>query len=367
MTTQPTKKYDRPIIKLNQPDDNYKAFILQPAIDNYPYHLNLEKFAEVSPDKFSFQMVGDTGGIRYPEGQQKIARKLIQQIAGSDPLEKPAFLYHLGDVVYHYGEAEQYEQQFFKPYKDYPGPIFAIAGNHDSDINPANPIPYHSLDAFKAVFCDTESRHIPFAEDVNRKSMTQPNVYWTLDTPLATIIGLHSNVPKYGLIGEDQRKWFVEELIAAGKERPNKAIIITIHHAPYSTDENHGSSLAMITFLEDAFKESGVRPDIIFSGHVHNYQRFHKKYPDGKILPFVVCGAGGFDELHSIVNIGDTNYSPNHPLLDNVHLENYCIMKHGFLKITLERTQAGIKLSGEYAIIDNLKEIDVKDTFSYSL
>ena len=367
MTTPPTK-YNRPIIKLNQPDDNYKIQLLRPATENYPYHLNLEKFVDVPSDKFSFQMVGDTGGIRYPEGQQKIAQQMCRQITESDGGDIPAFLYHLGDVVYHFGEAEQYERQFFKPYQIYSKPIFAIAGNHDSDINTDNPAPYHSLDAFKAVFCDIESRTISFAEDSQRKSMVQPNIYWTLQTPLANIIGLHSNVPKYGFIGDEQRKWFIEELKTAANERPDKAIIVTIHHAPYSADVNHGSSLAMITFLEDAFAQSGVRPDIIFSGHVHNYQRFHKTYNDGKILPFIVCGAGGFDELHELALINDPAYSDAHPLLDNVILENYCVMKHGFLTITLQRTATGISLSGEYTVlsIDSEKGLDVKDRFSYS-
>lgn len=361
------KRYHVPIIKLHQPDDSYKKRLVQPVIENYPYHLNAEKFTELGADKFSFQMVGDTGGVKYPDGQQKIAQQLCKQISESEANEKPAFLYHLGDVVYHFGEAEHYERQFFKPYEQYYRPIFAIAGNHDSDINPVNPIPYHSLDAFKAVFCDAESRPISFA-NTQRKSMVQPNIYWTLQTPLATIIGLHSNVPKYGFIDEEQRAWFIEELKMAAAKRPDKIIIVTIHHAPYSADVNHGSSIAMISFLEDAFERSGVRPDIIFSGHVHNYQRFNKTYPDGKLLPFVVCGAGGFDELHYIVEVGDSYYSDQHPLLKNVTLEKYCEMKHGFLKITLERKQAGISLSGEYTVLcnDAGKSTDVKDVFEYT-
>ncbi len=368
MTFSSRKKYDQPIIKLHQPDDTYKKQPLPGPSGSYPYHLDVEKLAKVPHEKFSFHMVGDTGGVRYPEGQQKVAREMYLQTLDSKG-ESPAFLYHLGDVVYHYGEAEQYERQFFKPYREYPGPIFAIAGNHDSDVNLDNPVPYKSLEAFAAVFCDSESRDINFVTNRERKSNIQPNVYWTLQTPLANIIGLHSNVPKYGFIDEDQRKWFVEELKTAAAERPDKAIILCVHHAPYTADENHGSSLYMIEFLEAAFKESGVRPDVVFSGHVHNYQRFHKMYSDGKVLPFVVCGAGGFDELHDLVNVGDRNYSPEHPLLDNVHLEHYCVMKHGFLKMTLERKQEGIAISGEYYVLGAATEknpdAELKDTFEY--
>lgn len=359
MAFKSDNKYTQPIIKLHQPDDSYKALPLPEPTGEYPYHLDLSNITEVNPDKFSFHMVGDTGGVRYPDGQRKIAREMGRQITDATADDKPAFLYHLGDVVYHYGEAEQYEEQFFTPYSVYPAPVFAIAGNHDSDINPANPNPYNSLDAFVAVFCDAESRDVPFSPGKARKSMTQPNVYWTLETPLANIIGLHSNVPKFGYISPEQRAWFIEELKSANKERPGKAIIVCIHHAPYTADFNHGASLPMITFLEESFAESGVRPDIVLSGHVHNYQRFNKTYADGKVLPFVVNGAGGFDELHSLVKVGDPLYSTNSPLLDNVQLQNFCDNRHGFLKVTLERRESGVAILGEYyALEDGVKVVD---------
>jgi len=362
MAFEPDKKYAQPILKLYQPDDTYKALPLPEPSGVYPYHLDLENVTNLNPDTFSFHMVGDTGGVRYPDGQQRIAREMGKQIIESTD-NPPAFLYHLGDVVYHYGEAEQYDAQFFKPYSAYPAPIFAIAGNHDSDVNPANPNPYNSLGPFAAVFCDSEPRDVAFSNSKLRKSMTQPNVYWTLQTPLANIIGLHSNVPKYGYVGADQRKWFVEELKWAAKERPGKMIIVTIHHAPYTADFNHGSSVPMITFLEEAFTESSVRPDIIFSGHVHNYQRFNKTYPDGKVLPFIVNGAGGFDELHSLVKVGDPLYTIDNPILDNVQLQNYQDNKHGFLKITLTRKGDGVALTGEYYVLED--GVSVGDKFEY--
>ncbi|MFL9845510.1 metallophosphoesterase family protein [Flavobacterium rhizosphaerae] len=366
MSIPTDKKYNQPIVKLNQPDDSYKIQPLPLPSGEYPYHLEAEKIVDLPRHKFSFHMVGDTGGMRYPHGQQKVAEQMCRQVSGTDAGEQPAFLYHLGDVVYHFGEAQHYNRQFFKPYAGYTNPVFAIAGNHDTDVNPAVP-PYNSLDAFTTVFCNAERCTIPFNNASERKSMVQPNIYWTLKTPLANIIGLHSNVPKYGYIGAEQRNWFIEELKRANKERPGKCIIVTIHHAPYSADENHGSSLEMITFLEEAFTESGVRPDIIFSGHVHNYQRFNKAYDDGKILPFVVSGAGGFDELHDLVTVGDPQYSPDNALLHNVNLESYLVMKHGFLKITLERTATGVALTGEYYIVPGDGESNAikMDSFKY--
>ena len=341
----------KPLFKLNQPDDNYKFQPLPKPFGEYPYRLKPD-IQTPDPDKMTFQVVGDTGGLKSPAFQQLIAGQMAKQyLHPEDPAGKPSFLYHVGDIVYHFGEAEQYEQQFFKPYKDYPLPIYAIPGNHDSDVNPANPNPYSSLAPFTSVFCGVEPRPVPFGSDTSRKSGIQPNVYWTLQTPVANIIGLATNVPKYGVVTEEQRAWFIEELKHAAAEHTEKAIIIALHHAPYSADFNHSSSLPMITFLESAFDEAGVHPDLVMSGHVHNYQRFSKSYPGGKITPYIVCGAGGFDELHWLAEADEVLYTSNSEIFDTVKLENFCAMQHGFLNLEVQKTEDGHQISGKYYAI----------------
>jgi predicted phosphodiesterase len=341
-------KYPTPVIKKDQPDDNYKFRPLPHPTGKYPYHLSLSDIIPgTSADQLIFHMAGDTGSVRSPESQKGVIDEMAAQYSTATA---PDFLYHLGDLVYHYGEASQYETQFFKPYEKYPGPIFAIAGNHDSDVNPDAP-PYKSLDAFTKVFCDPSPKKVAFSGNSNRKSMPQPNVYWTLDTPFTTIIGLHSNVPKYGVITGDQREWFIAELRAAD---PDKLLIVCVHHAPYSADINHGSSLYMIDLLNGAYKETGIRPDIVFSGHVHNYQRFSKANADGTSTPYIVAGAGGFDELHSIAAITDKRFTADSPLFTGVKLENYCDDQHGFLKITVTKENNNLSLKGEYYSINTI-------------
>ena len=349
MTSTTGIRYTTPVIKKDQADDTYKFQPLPVPSGKYPYRLSLaEILPAVSDQQMVFHMVGDTGSIRNPDFQKLVAGSMSKQYEDGPDLGRPRFLYHLGDVVYTYGEADQYYAQFFGPYAQYPGPIMAIAGNHDSDINPDSILPYASLQAFTTVFCDTNPRTVSFGQNAERKSMIQPNIYWTLKTPLATIIGLHSNVPRYGVITNEQRIWFIEELKAANLERPEKAIIICMHHAPYSADINHGSSLPMIEFLNGVFAETGIRPDIIFSGHVHNYQRFSTRYADGINIPYIVAGAGGYDELHPVALKDDKRFTGNSPLFDGVKLEHYCDSKHGFLKIALERNSKGLILTGEY-------------------
>ena len=349
-----------PVFKKNQPDDTFKFLPAPKPTGSYPYHLNLQDVQPViSEDKMVFHMLGDTGSMRNPDFIQYVVAEMVKQYEHIEQAEDtPQFLYHLGDIVYNHGEAEQYKRQFFRPYASYPAPIFAIAGNHDSDVNLENTNSYNSLDAFKAVFCDSVSQTVSFSGNAERKSMTQPNVFWTLETPLANIIGLHSNVPKFGVITVEQRNWLLDELRAADKFRPDKALILCIHHSPYSADTNHGSSIPMIELLEGVFLETGIRPDVVFSGHVHNYQRFIKRYEDGSSVPFVVAGAGGYDELHSIALNNDRHFTTDHPLFEGVELENYCDDKHGFLKISLEKVNTRLVLTGEYYTIPQARNFE---------
>ncbi|WP_199186419.1 metallophosphoesterase family protein, partial [Pseudoxanthomonas sp. KAs_5_3] len=79
-------------------------------------------------------MAGDTGSLRSPGFQKLVANEMTRQYDNeSTTADKPQFLFHLGDVVYNFGQASQYYDQFFSPYKNYPAPVFAIPGNHDAD------------------------------------------------------------------------------------------------------------------------------------------------------------------------------------------------------------------------------------------
>jgi len=347
-----SKKVDYPIILKGDFIDAEKFYPLPPPRGEWPYHLDIK---DVSPavegidDELIFNVVGDTGSAKDLSFQKLLALQLIKQARGDR--DKPQFLYHLGDIVYDHGEAHEYPAQFFKPFEQYPGPIFSIPGNHDAEINPLNESRYESLDAYLDVFCDTQQRHIAFSKGSKRKSMIQPNVYWTLNTPLATIIGLYGNVAKFGVITEQQKRWFVAELRSAFHDMEKKALIVCLHQSPFSADTNHGSSLAMIRFLEDAYQEAGIKPDLVLGGHVHNYQRFSKTYDDGISVPYVVAGAGGYATLHDIADKDDPYISTDSELLKNTKLEAYCTAQYGFLKLKVRKQDESIMLGGEYYTI----------------
>ena len=237
-----------------------------------PYRLDLEAVlgteavaAIASSGRLVFHTVGDTGGIDNASPQQIVAYWMEKDAAQSFP----AFFYHLGDLVYYDGEHGSYYPQFYEPYLHYPAPIFAIPGNHDTDVGlPPN---HPALEPFMANFCDSQPQHSPDARDVERTTMIQPNCYWTLNTPLATIVGLATNSPEHGVVKNDQVDWLVGELKSAPSDQ---ALLVALHHPPLSADSHHGASASMRDMLDSAFGKAKRVPDLVLAGHVHNYQRF---------------------------------------------------------------------------------------------
>ena len=60
----------------------------------------------------TFHTVVDTGGIGYAVPQQIIEMHMENDFDTNNPEINPAFFYHLGDVVYLYGETDNYLSSF---------------------------------------------------------------------------------------------------------------------------------------------------------------------------------------------------------------------------------------------------------------
>ncbi len=179
--------------------------------------------------------------------------------------------------------------------------------------------------------------------DSHRTAMTQPNVYWTLLTPLVNIIGLYSNVPAGGDIRSPQTEWLVDQLKTLPRDVP---LFVALHHPIYSADDHHSGSTRMKAILEQAAAESGRHPDMILAGHVHNYQRLTKTMDDGQ-YPYLVVGAGGYHNLHHIMKVdGDKMVAPvtfsDHGI--DVTLERFSDTDHGFLRMEVTAD----KITGRY-------------------
>ena len=101
-----------------------------------------------------FHAVGDTGSVKGPENISLVADKMAADFDDEAPENVPHFFFHLGDVIYNFGETQYYYDQFYEPYREYPAPIIAIAGNHDGMVAPgANAV---TLTSFLNNFCATE-------------------------------------------------------------------------------------------------------------------------------------------------------------------------------------------------------------------
>ncbi len=316
-----------------------------------PYHLSLddvlnadhhaEQLATIrASERLVFHTVGDTGAIQSPLILQGVVGAMTADYEASDATARPAFFYHLGDVVYYTGQGVDYYNQFYDPYDHYPLPIFAIPGNHDGDVDAGgDAVP--SLNAFVTNFCSPTYEITKDAGDTHRDAMTQPNVYWTLETPLATFIGLYTNVPEGGRLDADQIAWFQSELASAPID---KALLVAMHHPIFSVDQFHAGSQYMKQVLEQAIEKTSRVPDAIFSGHVHNYQRFTCNL-SGRDVPFIVAGAGGYFSLHRMQKASDggTLQVPHEFPELAVTLENYCADHHGFVRVEVTpRTLKGM-------------------------
>jgi Calcineurin-like phosphoesterase len=296
-----------------------------------------------------FHMVGDTGGYNGTDSEEAVAEAMEAQFQAA----VPSFYYHLGDVIYYNGESTMYEAQFYEPYKFYPAVIFAIPGNHDGDTRVQQGDPpdnEKSLYGFFQNFCAPQSTQI----STYRDTMTQPYVYWTLKAPFVTIIGLYGNVDGTldGRGTMTQQQWLTTQLQNAD---PSTCIIVTVHQPPYSLDASHGGYPTISDAIDAAANQANVWPHAVFSGHVHDYQRFTRTVQvEGeskpRAIPYVIAGAGGYAntprQMHKLQRDAAKNPfpCPSPTNISGVELRGYNERTPGFLRVTV----TGSELTAEY-------------------
>jgi hypothetical protein len=174
-------------------------------------------------------------------------------------------------------------------------------------------------------------------------------VYFTFDAPLVRILGLYSNVLEDpGVIsGEDGENTVLDDrqidfLTAALKrvksDKFTGAVIIAVHHPPFSGGSEHGGSPAMLQDIDDACTAAGVWPHAVFSGHAHNYQRFTRTV-NGMQIPFLVAGCGGHSPLSKMRGTYRTPYVVDGTLT----LESYDVTDYGYLRVVVNATTMTIE------------------------
>ncbi len=327
-----------------------------------------------------FHSVGDTGSSdsRRYRNEQRVADQVTTDAHSAEVNNRPSFFFHLGDVVYNFGESSYYYDQFYEPYRAYPGPILAIPGNHDSFIIPGTPPGQEPLTTFARNFCSPSIAVATEAGSLHRTAMTQPGVYFTLDAPFVRVISLFSNaLEDPGVISSQGGAWpnvpdhqlaFLRaQLTRIKNENYTGAVLLATHHPAFvysapsnqaNAAGNHGSSSDMLHEIDRICAEVGVYPHAVLSAHAHCYQRYTRTidFEGGEIrVPFVVCGNGGHN-VNPLVrssrgqsaqepeNGADVSYLEVRPAVSatGLKLEKYDDHNYGYLRISVDANQLRI-------------------------
>ncbi|WP_282703459.1 metallophosphoesterase [Streptomyces sp. CC219B] len=250
-------------------------------------------------DRFSFLVIGDTG--EGDEPQYAVVPGLLK--AGRDT----SFAVLASDVIYPVGSADDYDGKFFRPYRDYRAPIYAIPGNHDW---------YEDLGAFMRVFCgdapplppEAKPRpltrawlrsllwHRPRDGDGGRlaearrlrsepaQQAVQPGPYWAVDAGPVRIVAIDTGL--LGTLDAEQGAWLREV-----SRDPRPKILIT--GSPLYVDgEYRPCSIEGGGTVDDLVRDPAHRYVAAIGGDIHNYQRYPVRV-DGRTIQYVVCGGGG--------------------------------------------------------------------------
>jgi hypothetical protein len=330
--------------------------------------------------KLIFHCAGDTGASSQGKYNHElsVADQMTADCRGANEDNRPHFLYHLGDVVYSFGESRYYYDQFYEPFRDYPGPIFAVPGNHDSFVLPGTPAGETPLEIFKRNFCAQQPTLTVEAGSLHRTAMTQPGVYFALDAPFVRILGLFSNaLEDPGIISSESGRWpgvpdvqlqfLQEQLRRIRRERFAGAVLLAVHHPPFSysppprgsgTKGQHGGSPKMLEQIDTICKAEGVYPHAVLSGHAHNMQRYDRRLRFGGAdieVPFVVAGDSGHNVNRLVKGrhgqpAQEPHFNADVAYLDRattlqtkgLRLKHYDDINYGYLRITADATKVAI-------------------------
>jgi len=360
LSPDPTS-FKNPVTDANEPDVAGVQAVPQPAGGAAEPVLTLAQVygskgaaitqAIVKAGQIVFHSVGDTGSATGPQTQSLVADKMVSDFTEASQADVPSFFYHLGDVVYYFGEGTYYYDQFFEPYRMYPAPILGIAGNHDGIVYPKDPEP--TLDAYLTNFCAATAVASPDAGGLVRTTMIQPGVYYTFDAPFVRILGLYSNVLEdpgvisdqdglYPTLDQRQITFLTTALGRIKSEAYAGAVIIAMHHPPYTGGIEHGGSPLMLQDIDNACTAAGVWPHAVFSGHSHNYQRYTRTV-NGFQIPYMVAGCGGHSPLSQMRTTVRTPYVIDSTLT----LESYDDTDYGYLRVIVNAQTMTIEFHPE--------------------
>lgn len=253
--------------------------------------------------EFSFLVVGDTG-----EGDaSQYAAALPMMEVGEDT----EFMVIMSDVIYPAGDTNEYEAKFYRPYKKYAKPIYAIPGNHDW---------YDGLHGFMYHLCDSgehQPEHAPASPGVSwwkeklrrrlwrmpekmdptvpaRKEVWRPkesqkseqcSPYFAIEAGPIVIVCIDTGMN--GDIDCEQGEW-LRKISKCGKPK-----VLLTGKPIYVDGEYHPGPIEGGGTVDEVVRDPENNYVASIGGDVHNYQRYTVKMVDGRLLRYIVSGGGG--------------------------------------------------------------------------
>lgn len=276
-------------------DDYYSyRFNITGLSANTVYHYRIVNDSYYSDHTFRTAKTGTSCKIAvYGDTQNTYYHNLV---ATSIDYQSPDFVLHVGDLSNDGTDIEQWNDVFFAPANDdYLShiPFFSVCGNHD--VNGFNDI-YRKLVT------------LPENSDT-------PERYYSFEYANALIIGLDSFL---GLTDTSpQYLWLADKLA----NNTQTWTIIFCHVPPISATDLNKRDDNFRNYVIPLLENYDV--DMVFSGHVHNYEHNLK---DG--IHYIITGGGG--DVVSSYTIFDNTYLVNvdnqshHCLLDISGYELVC-------------------------------------------
>jgi Calcineurin-like phosphoesterase len=249
-------------------------------------------------ESFSCLIAGDTGEGTHP--QFAVVPGLLEAGTGT------SFFVVMSDVIYPIGNVNEYVDKFFRPYSAYPGPIYAVPGNHDwydglggfmrhfcGASPPAGKLPGGGFKAWlrdrlwrppSVLAPDTLARCHDFRPAPGQQA-TLPGPYWTIDTAVVRFVGVDTGI--IGNLDVEQGDWLRK--VSAG---PKPKILITGKPLIVNNKRDPGLIAGRDFTVDDVVRDPANNYVAAIGGDIHNYQRYPVRVGD-RTIQYVVSGGGG--------------------------------------------------------------------------
>lgn len=299
--------------KLGDPTNDLRRAWIAAALGRDGASLSIDRTGE---GDVSFLVVGDSG-----EGD---ASQWATVPALASVWDEAAFMVIASDVIYPAGDVNEYEEKFYKPYRDFRGPIYAIPGNHDW---------YDELQGFMFHLVGVEKMAPPewtFTRDLPRwkralhralwrkprppattavatreswrpldsQRSGQCASYWAIDTDRLRIVAIDTGIR--GDIDRDQAEW-----LRKVSQDPSRPKLLVTGKPIYVDNEYHPGPIEGGGTVDEIVRDPQHGYLAAVAGDIHNYQRYPVDVGGGRVIQYIVSGGGGafMHETHKIPRV----------------------------------------------------------------